>query len=165
MKIAYIDFQNIKLWARELGRDIDWSMFFYYLMKKYKFHSVKLFLWFLSQNIAFYDELKKIWYTVVFKKTIEVDWKIKGNIDTCLMREALQDSYDNSVNFSLLVSGDWDFDELLRFWQTRWQHYKVMIPNHTKTSQLLLETTEVSERQFMHTIQHIIQTKKPSIPK
>ncbi len=157
MRIAYIDFQNIKLWIRELGREIDRKRFFVYLTMKYKIHHIKIYIWYLSKNQEFYDELMSYWYIVFFKKTIEIDGKIKWNVDTAIMRHAVQDVYIQNISLCLLVSGDGDFDELIYAWQQKWIQYKVLIPNHKKSSQLLLDATVVSQRQFLHTIQNYIQ--------
>ena len=157
MKIAYIDSQNIKLWIRELWREIDWRKLFDYLKFRYNMDIIKIFMWYKSSKQERYDDLLKIWYMVVFKKTHERNGKIKWNADSMIMLHWVVDAIEWKVKNAYLISWDWDFDVLIDFWKEKWIFKKIFIPNHNKISKLLIDSTDVKSRIFCHTIENKIK--------
>ena len=138
MNIAYIDHQNIKLGIKELWREVDWKSFYIYLKMKYEIDIIKFFVWYIESNNQRYQELKDIWYDVIFKKTLSIAKAEKWNVDTMIMLHGITDT-NKGMNFWLLVSWDWDFEVLIEYWISQNINYKIMIPNHKKASQLLKE--------------------------
>jgi uncharacterized LabA/DUF88 family protein len=137
MKIAYIDAQNIRLWVKEIGRDIDWKKFFVYLKMKYKIDQAKLCIWYLENNNEFYKSLQDIWYILVFKKTYHyqsTDQKniVKWNVDTILTLEATKDFYIWNLSYGILISWDGDFDVVIDFWIEQGLWFDIMVPNYHK---------------------------------
>jgi uncharacterized LabA/DUF88 family protein len=156
MKIAYIDSQNIKMWVKELGREIDRHKFYIYLKMKYRCDSIKFFVWYIDDNKHWYDELSSYWYQVVFKKTLSAIKAGKWNIDTLLMLHGITD-INKWLSSWFLISGDWDFDVLIEHWKEHNIEYHIMIPNHHKASQLLKDVTDSSGIVSMHDLEHKIK--------
>jgi uncharacterized LabA/DUF88 family protein len=159
MKIAYIDSQNIKMWIKELGREIDWEKFYHYLKTRYKINKVKFFVWYLSTHHETYKELKEIGYHVLFKNTHEHDGKVKWNVDTLIMRVWIEDYYQWELSQAYLLSGDWDFDVLINFWKQHHCFTKIFIPNHKKLPSIINDCTTVSEKVFFYTLENLIKVK------
>jgi uncharacterized LabA/DUF88 family protein len=137
MKIAYIDAQNIRLWVRELGRELDWKKFFVYLTMKHKVIRVKLYIWYMSKNKELYRSLEEIWYILIFKKTYEYQDDnqktiVKWNVDTILTLDAIKDYYLWNISHGILVSWDGDFDMMIDFWIEQNVWFDIMVPNHHK---------------------------------
>ena len=156
MRIWYIDSQNIKLGVRELWSEIDRENLFIYTKVRYKLDELKFFVWYLSTNIDLYTHLRAVGYTVVFKKTHEYDGKVKGNVDTLMMKVWIKDADEGKVSKAYLFSWDWDFEVLIDYWKEKWVFEKVFIPNHKKISQLILDCTVLEQRVLMYSMLHKI---------
>lgn len=141
MTIAYIDAQNVYLALLSLGYEIDWEKFFHYLCKKFGTLEVKYFTGYIPQNQKAYDKLTEIWYTLNFKTTTEIEGKIKWNVDSMMVLEAVKDCYDWNCNEAIIVTNDGDFDVLIWFLEERGCLARVVCPNLKKASVLLKKIT------------------------
>jgi len=156
MKIAYIDSQNIKMWIKEVWFDVDWDKLYSYLKTKYKIDVIKFFVWYLDQNKDRYDELKNIWYNVIFKQTYQYDGKIKWNVDTLIMLHGIKDCDNWDLCMWMLLSGDWDFEVLVNYWKTNKKDFLVLVPNIKKKAKILYETAGENRIINMEDLKHII---------
>lgn len=105
---------------------------------KYRVDQAKIFIGYLAKNHDFYDELRLFWYDLIFKKTIEVDGKIKWNVDTCMAMDVARDYYIWNISHGILVSWDGDFDVVLELWAIHNIWYTIFVPSYHKIPQLFL---------------------------
>ncbi len=136
MKIyAFIDSQNLNLAIRDQGWELDFKKFRIYLNDKYKVQCAFLFVGYLPGNEALYTTLQKAGYIVVFKPTLEIKGKIKGNVDAELVLHSMIEykNYDKAI----IVSSDGDFHCLIEYLTEQNKLEKVLIPNRHKFSSLL----------------------------
>jgi uncharacterized LabA/DUF88 family protein len=138
MKVnVYIDGNNLYRGAKELGFDIDYRKFRGWLRQKYNTSNVYLFIGLVPDRIKFYEHLQESGYILIFKQTISVDGKVKGNCDAELVLKATSDFYTKAFDKCLLITGDGDFGCLVEFLSTNSVLGGVVAPNEKKCSILL----------------------------
>ncbi len=132
---AFIDSQNVNLAIRDQGWILDFSRFRKYLEDKYGVIKAFLFIGFLAENEALYTHLQKDGYILVFKPTLALPGKVKGNVDAELVLHAMIEfpNYDRA----LIVTGDGDFACLVDYLRGKNKLLRLMIPNRYKYSSLL----------------------------
>ena len=92
----YIDGNNLYRSAKELGFEIDYKKFRGWLRQKYNPEFVYLFIGLVPERTKFYEYLQKCGYILVFKQTVSVGEKIKGNCDAELVLKTVSDFYTKS---------------------------------------------------------------------
>ncbi len=132
---AFIDSQNLNLAIRDQDWELDFKRFRVYLKDKYKVDQAFLFIGYIPGNEALYTELQKAGYIVIFKPTLEVKGRIKGNVDAELVLHTMIE-YEN-YNKAIIVSGDGDFHCLIEYLLEKEKLERVLIPNRKKYSMLL----------------------------
>jgi len=141
----YIDGNNLYRSAKELGFEIDYKKFRGWLRQKYNPEFVYLFIGLVPQRAKFYEHLQKCGYILVFKQTISVGEKIKGNCDAELVLKAVSDFYTKSFNSCILITGDGDFGCLVEFLQEHTSMHCILSPDENKCSFLLRnKNTEIT---------------------
>ena len=95
---AFIDSQNLNLAIRDQDWELDFKRFRVYLKDKYKVDQAFLFIGYIPGNEALYTELQKAGYIVIFKPTLEVKGRIKGNVDAELVLHTMIE-YENLLSF------------------------------------------------------------------
>jgi len=132
---AFIDSQNLNLAIRDQDWKLDFKRFRVYLKDKYKVDQAFLFIGYVPGNEALYTELQKAGYIVIFKPTLEVKGRIKGNVDAELVLHTMieYENYDKAI----IVSGDGDFHCLIEYLLEKEKLERVLIPNRHKFSSLL----------------------------
>ncbi|MFN5539878.1 MAG: NYN domain-containing protein [Candidatus Melainabacteria bacterium] len=158
MKIiyAFIDSQNLNLAVRDQGWKIDFQRFRVYLQDKYKVKQIFLFIGYVPGNEALYTKLQKAGYIIIFKPTLEIDGKIKGNVDAELVLHAMIEfeNYDKAI----IVSGDGDFHCLIEYLLEKDKLDRVLIPNRKKYSVLLRKFR--SNFDYMNNLKEKLQIKR-----
>ncbi len=135
---AFIDSQNLNLGILDQGWKLDFKKFQVYLKEKYKVNKAFLFIGYIEENKKLYDFLKKAGYRLVFKPTVKDDLgKAKGNVDAELVLWAARIEYEN-FDKAVIVSGDGDFQCLVKFLIGVKKLEAVLVPNQKKYSKLLL---------------------------
>lgn len=138
MKVnVYIDGNNLYRSAKELGFDIDYKKFRGWLRQKYNTTNVYLFIGLVPERVKFYKHLQECGFILIFKQTISVEGKVKGNCDAELVLNATSDFYTKAFDKCLLVTGDGDFGCLVEFLSTNSVLNGVIAPNEKKCSILL----------------------------
>jgi uncharacterized LabA/DUF88 family protein len=141
----YIDGNNLYWAARELGFKIDYKKFRGWLRQKYNPAFVYLFIGLVPERAKFYEYLQKSGYILVFKQTVSVGEKIKGNCDAELVLKTTSDFYTKAFDLCILVSGDGDFGCLVEFLRENKSMYCIIAPNERKCSILLKnKNTEIT---------------------
>ena len=157
IRVSYIDYENISVWFRKMWKYIDWGRFYIYLKDKYKITNSKIFIWYIEQNKNIYTELASFWYDLIFRDAI-IWWngRIKSNIDTDLVLEASIDYYENSLSWAILVSCDWDFDCLIKFWYQKNIFLRLFATKQWDISLLLKKNTKALDIIYISDIGHDI---------
>lgn len=154
---AFIDSQNLNLGIQKMGWKLSWRKFLEYLQKEYNVQKAYLFIGYVADNVAMYEQLHEMGYLIVLKRTLEVKNPekkdnnvenaelpeetqeapkplVKGNIDAELVLWAMKETpnYDKAV----IVSGDGDFYALLEYLDERQKLLHLMVPNWQYSSLL-----------------------------
>ncbi len=150
---AFIDSQNLNLGVQKAGWKLDWKKFRQYLADEYNVTQAYLFIGYIAENEAMYNQLHEAGYRIVLKPTIETsiakkpDAKssggqdqpehkpvIKGNIDAELVLYAMKEmpNYQKAI----IVSGDGDFYCLAEYLAEKKRLLHLMTPNWQYSSLL-----------------------------
>lgn len=132
----YIDWANLHQWSKSWWW-IDYQRFYHWLKDKYKAQVVYLFVWYVIWNEPLYSQLSKIWYTLIFKETLEIEGKVKWNCDAELVVQAVTNRYEWDKNSVVLVTGDGDFACLVDFFVARKTKVVILAPHRSYCSFLL----------------------------
>src|SRR6202042_1246504 len=107
---AFVDSQNLNLGTQKMGWKMDWRKFREYLRTEYNVEQAYLFIGYLAENEAMYEQLHESGYLIVLKRTLEVKAPeeaadkqksdepkekrkpiVKGNIDAELVLYAMKE--------------------------------------------------------------------------
>ncbi|MBI3888662.1 NYN domain-containing protein [Candidatus Nomurabacteria bacterium] len=133
----YIDGNNLYRSAKELGFEIDYKKFRGWLRQKYNASNIYLFIGLVPERVKFYEYLQSCGYILVFKQTVSVGEKIKGNCDAELVLKTTSDFYTKSFTSCILVTGDGDFGCLVEFLKENNSIKTILAPDENKCSILL----------------------------
>lgn len=141
----YIDGNNLYRSAKELGFEIDYKKFRGWLRQKYNANNIYLFIGLVPERVKFYEYLQSCGYILVFKQTVSVGEKIKGNCDAELVLKSVSDFYTKSFTSCILISGDGDFGCLVEFLKENNVMNIIISPDKNKCSILLRnKNTEIT---------------------
>lgn len=142
---AFIDSQNLNLGVQKAGWKMDWKKFREYLRVHHDVRTAYLFIGYLQEHEAMYEQLHEAGYLIVLKPTVEMviaktdDPKtdkptVKGNIDAELVLYAMKElpNYKKAV----IVSGDGDFYCLAEYLANKKRLLHIMTPNWMYSSLL-----------------------------
>lgn len=153
----YIDGNNLYRGAKELGFEIDYKKFRNWLRQKYNATNVYLFIGLVPDRVKFYEHLQECGFILVFKQTISVEGRIKGNCDAELVLKAVSDFYTKTFDKCILVTGDGDFGCLVEFLAREKSLLGIIAPDKKKCS-ILLRNKNV-EITFLNDLYHKFSTK------
>lgn len=145
---AFIDSQNLNLGVQKAGWKMDWRKFREYLRKEYNVRQAYMFIGYMAENEALYEQMHDAGYAVVLKPTVDINTAVdeasakptqadgpqgstarstKGNVDADLVLYAMKEipNYDKAI----IVSGDGDFFGLVEYLAKKKKLLKVMTPN------------------------------------
>ena len=119
-----------------------------------------MFLGYMKKYENFYKKLEKIGYKVIFKNTLILpDWSVKWNVDIDIAIQVLLDLFEGNLSEAYLVTGDGDYNTLVKLLKDRKLLWKVFIPNKDKSSKLIRKAAW-SDIITLESIKYFIQ-KKP----
>jgi len=133
----YIDGNNLYRAAKELGFEIDYKKFRGWLRQKYNPQHIYLFIGLVPDRVKFYEYLQECGFILIFKQTISVDGRVKGNCDAELVLKTVSDFYTKSFTSCILITGDGDFGCLVEFLEENKAINCVLAPDENKCSFLL----------------------------
>lgn len=133
----YIDGNNLYRSAIELGFEIDYKKFRGWLRQKYNPNKVYLFIGLVPERVKFYEHLQSCGYILVFKQTVSIGEKVKGNCDAELVLKATSDYYEKEFDSCILITGDGDFGCLVEFLKESKSIKQIISPDKKKCSFLL----------------------------
>lgn len=142
---AFIDSQNLNLGVQKAGWKMDWRKFRNYLDKEHNVKTAYLFIGYMQENEAMYEQLHDAGYLIVLKPTIEMTIPktdenksekpvIKGNIDAELVLYAMKEM--PNYKQAIIVSGDGDFYCLAEYLANKNRLRHIMTPNWQYSSLL-----------------------------
>lgn len=138
---AFIDSQNLNIGTQKVGWKVDWRKFRIFLEERYNVKKAFLFIGYMQENEALYEQMHSLGYVVVLKPTVEPqreqadstepqeDTKrlVKGNIDADLVLFAMKEI--NNYKKAVIVSGDGDFYTLCEYLDKNNKLQAIMTPN------------------------------------
>ncbi len=133
----YIDGNNLYRSAKKLGFEINYKKFRGWLRQKYNPNRVYLFIGLVPERTKFYEYLQSCGYILIFKQTVSIGEKIKGNCDAELVLKTTSDFYEKEFDLSILISGDGDFGCLVEFLRDRQSIPEIIAPDKNKCSILI----------------------------
>lgn len=128
---------------------MDWRKFRVYLEKKYNVKKAYMFIGYMPENVALYEQMHDSGYAVVLKPTIDMNIveseekaekdkeqkpPTKGNVDADLVLYAMKEL--PHYNKAIIVSGDGDFFGLIEYLYQKKKLLHVMAPNWQYSSLL-----------------------------
>jgi len=134
---AFIDAQNLQMSVKNQGWTVDYSRFRTYLRDKYSVAKAYLFIGHVATNADLYKALQEDGFILIFKPTLEIKGRIKGNVDAELVLQSMIEftKYDKAV----IVSGDGDFHCLVKYLKGKGKLRKLLVPHDRQYSWLLRE--------------------------
>lgn len=144
---AFIDSQNLNLSVQKLGWKMDWRKFRQFLADKYGVTRAFMFIGYIPENEALYEQMHDTGYSVVLKPTFDLtkprpdagqsenpqksgdseDKKpIKGNIDAELVLWAMKEM--SNYEKAIIVSGDGDFYCLVEYLESKKRLLHLLAP-------------------------------------
>lgn len=133
----YIDGNNLYRSAKELGYEIDYKKLRGWLRQKYNPANIYLFIGLVPSRTSFYEHLQECGFILIFKQTVSVEGKIKGNCDAELVLKTVSDFYTKAFSSCILITGDGDFGCLVEFLRENNSIDLIISPDVKKCSILL----------------------------
>jgi len=153
----YIDGNNLYRSAKELGFNIDYKRLRGWISQKYNANNIYLFIGLVPERVKFYEYLQTCGYILVFKQTVSIGEKIKGNCDAELVLKTVSDFYTKSFDTCILITGDGDFGCLVEFLKENNSIEQVIAPDEKKCS-ILLKNKNI-EITFLNNLYHKFSDK------
>src|SRR3972149_6921299 len=131
---AFIDSQNLNLAIRDQGWKLDFGRFRTYLADRFSVTKAFLFIGYVATNEDLYTALQMQGFVLIFKPTLPLNKNkgviIKENVDAELLLQTMIElpNYDGAV----IVSGDGDFQCLVKYLKNKGKLKKLIIPNRNK---------------------------------
>jgi uncharacterized LabA/DUF88 family protein len=158
---AFIDSQNLNLAILDQGWKLDFGRFRTYLTDRFSVKKAFLFIGYVATNEDLYTALQMQGFVLIFKPTLALNKdkgvRIKGNVDAELVLHAMIElpNYDKAV----IVSGDGDFQCLVKHLRAINKLKKLIIPNQDKYSSLLRRFLP-KDAVFMNGLRNKLEYKK-----
>lgn len=163
---AFIDSQNLNVGTQKFGWKMNWARFRTWLAEEYGVTKAFMFIGYIPENEALYDQMHDAGFMVVLKPTFDVTRPrqeenvpeeekkpVKGNIDADLVLWAMKEM--SNYQKAIIVSGDGDFFSLVEYLVSKKRLLHVMTPSG-HYSQLYNQFEEYVVRldQFKRTLQY-----------
>ena len=152
--VAFIDAQNVWQGVTKQGWKLDWKLFREYLISKYNVSIAYMFIGFVQENQALYDNLKKAGYELMFKPTSRFNGKIKGNVDANIVYHAMK--HYNEYGKGLLVAADGDYYQMVDDLYQAQKLQAVISPNLRHESAYLLKQASRERLFCLNEIKHLV---------
>lgn len=153
---AFIDGTNLYLTMKKLGWKLDMQKFRIYLHDKYGIVKAYYFIGYLPEYADLYTSLQSLGYVVVFKPTLRIKGKVKGNCDAELVLQAMIDlpNYGKAV----IITSDGDMACLVKYLRSQDKLLRVLAPC-LKGSSHLLRLAAQTDIAFMDNLKQKLEYK------
>ena len=145
INIAYIDAANLDKALKSLDWKLDYERFRVWLKDKYKVERAYIFIGLIPKYSSLYTYLSESGFTLVFKEVVYQNGGStpKGNCDTDLIMQVMEDFYENNLNKAVLVASDGDYAPLVKKLHENDRFETVMSPALSKQCSILLKRVGV----------------------
>lgn len=138
--IAYIDAANLDRALRDLHWKLDYRRFRVWLSDKYGIKRAYLFIGMIPKYKDLYTYFQECGFTIIFKEVVYQGGSTpKGNCDTDLIMQAMDDAYEERLAKALLISSDGDYAPLVKKLQSRNQFLGILSPAPANKCSILLK--------------------------
>lgn len=140
---AFIDSQNLNVGTQKFGWKMNWVRFRKWLAEEYNVENAYMFIGYIPENEALYEQMHDAGFLVVLKQTydmtrikeekLDAEGKpeekppMKGNVDTDLVLWAMKEL--GNYQKAIIVSGDGDFFSLVEYLHSKKRLLHVMTPS------------------------------------
>ena len=144
INIAYIDAANLD---RALKNHPEWKLdyarFRVWLRDKYKIEKAYIFIGLIPKYKDLYTYFSECGFTLVFKEVVYQKGSStpKGNCDTDLIMQAMEDFYEGNLNKAVLVSSDGDYAPLVSKLLKKNSFSVILSPSPSIRCSILLKKT------------------------
>jgi uncharacterized LabA/DUF88 family protein len=163
---AFIDSQNLNVGTQKFGWKMNWARFRQWLADEYGVEKAFMFIGYIPENEALYDQMHDAGFMVVLKPTFDLtrvkteeqqklhdERPVKGNIDADLVLWAMKEM--SNYRKAIIVSGDGDFFSLVEYLEGKKRLLHVMTPSgHYSQLYNRFEQYIVRLDQFKRTLQY-----------
>jgi uncharacterized LabA/DUF88 family protein len=141
INIAYIDAANLDKAVKGLGWQLDYSRFRVWLKDKYSVEQAYIFIGLIPKHKSLYTYLSQSGFTLVFKEVVYQKGNIvpKGNCDTDLIMQAMEDFYEGRLEKAVLVASDGDYAPLVKKLYKKRRFETIISPALPKKCSILLK--------------------------
>jgi uncharacterized LabA/DUF88 family protein len=145
---AFIDSQNLNVGTQKFGWKMNWARFRIFLAEEYGVTKAFMFIGYIPENEALYEQMHEAGFMVVLKPTFDMTRlqpeapkegektesgepeekkPIKGNIDADLVLWTMKElkNYDKAI----IVSGDGDFFSLVEYLESEHKLLHLLTPS------------------------------------
>lgn len=143
INIAYIDAANLDLSLRSLGWKLDYARFRAWLKDKYKVDRAYIFIGLIPKYSSLYTYFSEAGFTLIFKEVVYQSGKSKpkGNCDTDLIMQVMEDYYEGVLQQAVLVSSDGDYAPVVKKLLDNGSFHTIVSPAVAKKCSILLKRT------------------------
>lgn len=136
---AFIDSQNLNIGTQKFGWKMNWARFRKFLADEYGVTKAYMFIGYIPENEALYEQMHDAGYMVVLKPTFDItkpreekddkadDKPVKGNIDADLVLWAMKEM--PNYKKAIIVSGDGDFYSLVEYLEGKHRLLHLLTPS------------------------------------
>jgi uncharacterized LabA/DUF88 family protein len=138
---AFIDSQNLNVGTQKFGWKMNWAQFRKWLRDEYGVEKAFMFIGYIPENEALYEQMHDAGFLVVLKQTFDMTRvqeepklekgeekpPVKGNVDTDLVLWTMKEL--GNYQKAIIVSGDGDFFSLVEYLHSKKRLLHIMTPN------------------------------------
>jgi uncharacterized LabA/DUF88 family protein len=153
---AFIDSQNLNLGVQKFGWKLDWRKFRRFLEDEYGVTKAYLFIGYIPENEALYEQMHEVGFAIVLKPTFDLTKPrpeamveqadhdqhakhgdhhekheekkpVKGNVDAELVLWAMKEM--SNYDKAIIVSGDGDFYSLVEYLESKNRLLHLLTPS------------------------------------
>lgn len=141
---AFIDSQNLNVGTQKFGWKMNWIRFRQWLAEEYGVEKAYMFIGYIPENEALYEQMHDAGFLVVLKQTYDMTRlkpedkhdaagnpeekpPVKGNVDTDLVLWAMKEI--GNYQKAIIVSGDGDFFSLVEYLHSKKRLLHIMTPS------------------------------------
>jgi uncharacterized LabA/DUF88 family protein len=138
---AFIDSQNLNIGTQKFGWKMNWARFRQWLEEEYGVTKAFMFIGYIPENEALYEQMHDAGYMVVLKPTFDITRvreetedkpdeekkPVKGNIDADLVLWAMKEM--SNYQKAIIVSGDGDFYSLVEYLESKNRLLHLLTPS------------------------------------
>lgn len=176
---AFIDSQNLNVGTQKFGWKMNWARFRKWLEEEYGVKKAFMFIGYIPENEALYEQMHDAGFMVVLKPTFDItrprehtegedkadERPVKGNIDADLVLWAMKEM--SNYQKAIIVSGDGDFFSLVEYLESKGRLLHLLTPSshysqlYNKYESYIVRLDQFKKTLAYHDRKHRGKTAKP----